>query len=47
MIGRPHALPFRPACRALVPGVSCAGARCVAALFAAEWLLTFPELEAA
>jgi hypothetical protein len=37
----------RPACRALVSGVSCTGARRVAALFAAESLLVLPELVAA
>ena len=46
MIDLPHVPPSRPACRALESGVSCAGARRVAALSAAESPLALPELVA-
>jgi hypothetical protein len=44
MIALLYVRPSRPACRALVSGVSCAGAQRVAALLAAESSLALPEL---
>jgi hypothetical protein len=46
MTALPHVPSSRPARRALVPGVSCAGARRVAALPAAESSSALPELVA-